>query len=432
MKVVVAGGGVAGCVSAMGLKKLGYEVILIHRPRSFEAYEGFSKRTVEALQRSGCNHALKTIGPLSLRSSVWNGISRDANSEYLTFRPDFDSALLHDAMDIGVVLKEGSVIGSIIGDEKGISVVYKTLQGEFTISGDAAIDARGRFTPFPTAYECGPKSYSLLHKIAIPYDIPSCTTLHSVNDGWVWQASLGNGVGYLQMTCAFEIAQSIHHYNDLVVLLESQEKDMWLLHDATAEGSLIRRDSYGKRHKNIVKGKIFQVGDAASSVDPLSGNGVFQSLSMATILPYVIHTVLVRNESDTGIASVFYKERVNDLFNRYSRTGRDFYRSEEKFNGDFWTQRRSWPLDDAAELTISIEEKAILNVPFIEPQRVVVTPNHPMGISFFEGIDIVPIVTELLSVPIEKRKNLLMNTLQGMSVPTLQKFLHWMYENRMM
>ncbi len=64
MKVVVAGGGVAGCVSAMGLKKLGYEVILIHRPRSFEAYEGFSQRTVEALQRSGCNHALKTIGPL--------------------------------------------------------------------------------------------------------------------------------------------------------------------------------------------------------------------------------------------------------------------------------------------------------------------------------------------------------------------------------
>lgn len=430
--MIVAGGGVAGCVSAMGMRKLGYEVILIHRARPFEAYEGFSQRTIDALQRSGCHHALRRIGPLSLRSSVWNGVSRDANSEYLTFRPDFDRALLQDTREAGVDVHEGSVVGALLEDEGGVKVMFKTDKGETTVCADAGIDARGRFTPYPNEYDTGPQSFSLLHKLMIPIDIPARTTLHSVDEGWVWQASLGNGIGYVQMTCAQDTAKGIHTYEDLVSLLKSHNNDFWVFSAAKADGSLIRRDSYGKRHKNIVKGRIFQVGDAASSVDPLSGNGVFQSLSMATILPYVIHTVLVRNESDTGIASVFYKERVNDLFNRYSRTGRDFYRSEEKFNGDFWTQRRSWPLDDAAELTISIEEKAILNVPFIEQQRVVVTPNHPMGISFFEGINIVPIVTKLLSVPIEKRKNLLMNTFQGMNVPTLQKFLHWMYENRMM
>ncbi len=100
---------------------------------------------------------------------------------------------------------------------------------------------------------------------------------------------------------------------------------------------------------------------------------------MATILPYVIHTALVRNESDTGIAAMFYKERVKDLFNRYSRTGRDFYRSEEKFNGDFWTQRRSWPLDENMDLIVSIEEKAILMYRLLMQQRVVITPKSSDG-----------------------------------------------------
>jgi len=431
MKVMIAGGGVAGCVSAMGMRKLGYEVVLIHRPRSFEAYEGFSQRTIEALQRARCNHALKMIGPRSPRSSVWNGISRDANSEYLTFRPDFDRALLQDTMEAGVDVREGSVVGLLIEDADGVKTMVKTDKGEERYVTDAAIDARGRFTPYSNDYYTGPQSFSLLHKLIIPLDIPARTTLHSVEDGWVWQASLGNGIGYVQMTCPYDTAQCIHNYEELVSLLKAQNSDLWVFKSAQREGTIIRRDSYGKLHKNIVKGRVFQVGDAASSVDPLSGNGVFQSLSMATILPYVIHTALVRNESDTGIAAMFYKERVKDLFNRYSRTGRDFYRSEEKFNGDFWTQRRSWPLEDTAELNISIEKKAILKVPFIEQQRVVVTPNHPMGISFFEGIDIVPIVTELLSVPIEKRQNLLMSTFQRMNVSTFQKLLHWMYENRM-
>ena len=54
------------------------------------------------------------------------------------------------------------------------------------------------------------------------------------------------------------------------------------------------------------------VGDAASSIDPLSGNGAFQAMSMSSIAPYVINTIL-NNKENTNIAIEFYKHRVNYL-----------------------------------------------------------------------------------------------------------------------
>lgn len=430
MKIVVAGGGIAGCVSAIGLKRLGYEVVLIHRERTFDAYEGFSIRTVEALQRSGCVHALKQIGPLSLRASFWNGISRSANSEYLTFRPDFDRALIRDTVDTGVEVQQGRVIGSIINVSGGVELIYKSETGEHTCHADAAVDARGRFTPYLSEYHTGPKSYSLLHKLCIPHSVAPQTTLHAVSDGWIWQASLGNGTGYVQMTCADETAKTVRTYDDLLQLLHCQKTDLWVLEDASASETLIRRDAYGKLHKKIINGRVFQVGDAASSVDPLSGNGVFQSLSLATILPYVIHTVLSRNETDEGIAAAFYKERVRDLFARYSKTGRDFYRSEERFHGTFWDERRLWPLEDNNRKSVHIEEKAVLMIHFIEKRLVVVTPNHPMGVSYFEGIDILPIVDRLLQVPMEDRSPMLNTLLQKIDPSTSKKLSLWLNENK--
>lgn len=430
MKIVVAGGGIAGCVSAIGLRRLGYEVILIHRERTFNAYEGFSVRTVEALQRSGCVRALKQIGPLSLRSSFWNSISRSANSEYLTFRPDFDRALIQDAADAGVEIHSGSVIGPIANAAGGVELTYKSETGEYICRADAGIDARGRFTPYHGEYHTGPKSYSLLHKLSIPRIVAAHTTLHSVPEGWIWQASLGDGTGYIQMTCADETAKTIRTYDDLLQLLHRQKSDLWVLKDASAAEALIRRDAYGKLHTKIVYGRVFQVGDAASSVDPLSGNGVFQSLSMATILPYVIHTMLSRNESDEGVAAAFYKERVRDLFTRYSKTGRDFYRGEEQFAGAFWDERRSWPREEKDGEEVRIEEKAVLMIHFIEKRHVVVTPNHPMGVSYFEGVDILPIVEQLLQTPMEKRHHRLAALLPQTDPATSKKLSLWLDENK--
>lgn len=431
MNVVIAGGGIAGCVTALGLRRLGYEVLLVHKPRPFEAYEGFSERTVDALRRVGCRHALAAVGPLSRRSSVWNGVAREVNAEYLTFRPRFDEALLRDACEHGVEVMAGSLVGAF--EEEGGTLVgkVKTAAGERTVRGDAAVDARGRFTPYAKAYANGPQSYALLQKLDIPGDAAPRTTLHAVGDGWVWQAAIGGGTGYLQMACSRETAQKVRRFDDLLPLFREHYGDLWVLESARPKGELIRRDAYGKLHDAIVKGRLFHVGDAASSVDPLSGNGVFQALSMATVLPCVIHTVLTRNESDSGTAATFYRERVRDLFRRFGRTGRDFYRAETRFDGPFWDERRQWPEEEVGDGGIRIEERATIIYPFVEKQKVVVTPENPNGVAFVERVALVPVVERLARCAEAERVPAFRALSKGMDAATSARLLRWLHEHGM-
>ncbi|RXJ83506.1 hypothetical protein [Arcobacter sp. CECT 8985] len=67
---------------------------------------------------------------------------------------------------------------------------------------------------------------------------------------------------------------------------------MWTLKNYEIIDKLVKRDSYSKIHKTIITDKYILVGDSASSIDPLSGNGVFQALSMSSIAPCVVNTIL--------------------------------------------------------------------------------------------------------------------------------------------
>lgn len=432
MKVVIAGAGVAGCVTAIGLRRLGYDVVMINKPRTFEAYEGLSERTVGAIRRLGCPQALEAVGPLSPRSSLWNGVGREVNAEYLTFRPRFDAALLRDALAQGVEVIEGSLVGAFAETQAGCTGRVKTAEGECTVHGDAAVDARGRFTPYSKAYTKGPQSYALLQKFHIPERTVSHTTLHATAKGWIWQAAISGGTGYLQMACSQETAQQVRTFAELLPLLGEEGGDLWVLHNARPDGELIRRDAYAKLHDDIVKERIFQVGDAASSVDPLSGNGVFQALSMATVLPSVIHTMLTRNETDGGTAATFYRARVRDLFRRFCKTGRDFYRAETRYGDLFWEQRQKWSVSSEVPDAIRIEERATVIYPFVERQRVVVTPENPNGVAFLEGVALVPVVECLTQCAPDERAAALRKMMQGIDTATSARLLRWLHDHGML
>ena len=59
------------------------------------------------------------------------------------------------------------------------------------------------------------------------------------------------------------------------------------------------------------------IGDSASSIDPLSGNGAFQAMSMSSIAPYVINTILNKSEVEQKVAIDFYKSRVQFIFDKF-------------------------------------------------------------------------------------------------------------------
>lgn len=403
-KIVVIGAGIAGSSTAIGLKKLGFEVIVIYKNRTFTAFEGFSEKTKEGLISQGCLNASKLLVEKSLRNSNWANKENRVNYEYVVNRSILDEALLNDLKDNDIKIIEAKVIGSVDTNGEKPKIVYKIAEEKFELVADFMVDARGRFTPFKDEYFCGPKSFSLLQELELKDIKENKTSIDSVNDGWIWQAYVGNNRGYLQFSCDEEFAKKVNNFEDILNILNTQNIKLWSLQNYKPIGKIVKRDSYCKIHKQILNDKMMLVGDSASSIDPLSGNGAFQAMSMSSITPYVINTILNKSETEQKVAIDFYKSRVEFIFDKFTKVGKEFYLLEERFNSSFWQKRQSWPKEkeEYMEELPKIENKSVVKDGFIYPKEVVITRDNPLGVAYFFDVEIVQLAKYCLENSIEK------------------------------
>ena len=143
-----------------------------------------------------------------------------------------------------------------------------------------------------------------------------------------------------------------------------------------------------------------RVGDAAMAVDPLSGNGIFQSLSSALQAPVVINTLLGKPER-AALAQRFHQQRVEQMFLRFARIGRDFYADEQRWaEQPFWQARRQWPDAQVAHAeadfsALRIERMPVLRDGFVDEAEVVITADQPLGIWHVQGVEVAPLVRRL-------------------------------------
>ncbi|NQD59685.1 FAD-dependent oxidoreductase, partial [Pseudomonas sp. CM25] len=170
-----------------------------------------------------------------------------------------------------------------------------------------------------------------------------------------------------------------------------------------------------------------RVGDAAMAVDPLSGNGIFQSLSSALQAPVVINTLL-RKPERAALAQQFHQQRVEQLFLRFARIGRDFYTQEQGWAGQaFWGQRQGWP--DAQPLhlaadwqAVRVERRPVLRDGLVDAAEVVVTADQPLGVWHLQGVELAPVVREIRSGrPVEA-------VLSGLAVEQQVMVRRWVLE----
>jgi hypothetical protein len=147
------------------------------------------------------------------------------------------------------------------------------------------------------------------------------------------------------------------------------------------------------------------------AVDPLSGNGIFQSLSSALIAPAVINTLL-QHPAERALAAQFYRERVHHTFFRFARMGRDFYRMESRWQAsEFWRQRQAWPDDEpshsaAAPAFVGVENRPVVAGGRIRLQPVAVTSDQPLGIWHVGGIELAPLLQDLPASTAQRRSTL--------------------------
>jgi flavin-dependent dehydrogenase len=378
---VVLGAGPAGAAVALGLRRLGHAVTMVGVPRAFDAIEGVSDRVVAGLRGVGIEAALAAVAEPSPRRATWAGATTALNSERLVDRAAFDRLLWQELQDHGIECIAARVMRWAPGehDESGhtLQIQHPDETQAMTLRARFVVEARGRLAPHPPqGVTRGPETVALLWRgqgapggVALQLTVdPSTITLPP-------RAQLG----------AF-IRERLSTVDAALPFLDTAATEVHAL--ARTSGAVLAPEVCGDRW--------LRVGDAAMAADPLSGNGIFQSLSSALQAPMVVHTLL-NHPADAPHARRFHTERVQGLFQRFARIGRDFYAQEARWaEQPFWAARRAWP--DAlpahgadADSAPRIEQRPVVDRDRIRLAEVLVTAGQPLGIWHVDGVEVAPL-----------------------------------------
>ena len=143
------------------------------------------------------------------------------------------------------------------------------------------------------------------------------------------------------------------------------------LRDAEPVGEPYARTSTAVLNEVVAGDDWIRVGDAAMAVDPLSGNGIFQALSSALQAPAVVAT-LRHDPHRAALARQFHSRRIEHLFHRFARIGRDFYAQELRWpQAPFWSALRGWPDAQPLHATVTPETVRVARGPVVCEGRIV-------------------------------------------------------------
>lgn len=409
--ILILGAGPAGAAVALGLRRLGYAVTLVSDWRRFPALEGVSLRVLEALRGAGLESALAQALHPSQRQVAWNGEEHAQNVEYLLDRPAFDRGLRVALSEAGVTLIEGRV-QAVRSTALGHRV---QVEGAGELATSFLVEARGRQAPaldkalrqgLATGLR-GPETISLLNRWQGPSGT-AASAVHSLEDGWAWMARRADGQCYWQLTLDVASAR-LPGKSQLLAYCCQRRQVSAMAREFFSAGQEQHLQLHARSSTAILSPQVcgdnwLRVGDAAMAVDPLSGNGIFQSLSSALQAPAVINTLLQRPER-RALARRFHQQRVEQLFLRFARIGRDFYADEQRWpEQPFWQARRHWPdlqpAHAAPDFTaLRIEHAAVLRDGLVDEAEVVITPDQPLGIWHVQGVELAPLLQRLQHQP---------------------------------
>ena len=379
--ILVAGGGPAGCIAALGLARAGFEVALVTAPRRPAVVEGLSGRVVRFLEQQGYQRTLASLGPSVRRETSWNGRTTGANVEWVVERAAFDRALLEEVSAAGIRVAIGPVRGLRCVDAK-----WQAQAGGQAVRAGFLVEARGRRAPGRRRH--GPPAIALAQSWSGLAPRPG-SAVAPFEGGFAWFASGGDGRGSLQLVVA-----PGRDAPSAALVASVPPARAWLADASPCSPVSVRHAGTSRAVAPLEPARI-RIGDAALALDPLSGHGVFEAVASATAAVPVV-TTLLRRPGHAALAEAFYEERVEQAFLRFARTARDFYRLEERWqDAPFWQARRGWPDDLPAYLPPGATEicvKPVIEDGFVVAREVVVTADQPRGVFMADGVPLVPLL----------------------------------------
>jgi flavin-dependent dehydrogenase len=381
-EVLVLGSGPAGAAVARRLASSGVHVAFVGSGQR-AGWEGVSDRSRALLAEEGIEPG-ELAGPF-LRRGTWAD-RRVEGQEWLVERVRLAVALRERAISAGAVARAAVVTGVMReGGEWRI-----VTRGGDTLSAPVLVEARGRRGPARR----GPLLMSLSHEYRRQPRGEDGTHIEAADFGWCWWAERGERL-WVQVVArprqdppAGWTAMAARQIPALARALNG----------AVPEGepsACAAHARLGMDRRNLIAergSRPWRVGDAAVALDPLSGQGIYQSLESARLVAAAVNSVLAGG--DAALAQRFISERHEEAFDRGVRIAAEFY-GVNRSRGGFWAEtadaydaasrstRRT-----AAEPRVErrIERRPVLADGRIVERDLIVSDAHPRGVWHVAGV----------------------------------------------
>lgn len=398
--ILVLGAGPAATATAIMLRQLGHDVSLVGKHKRDAFLEGASARVVEGFDRLGCHNAMRVLTDRRSRVSAWQASPVLANSEHVVDRKALDSALWLDAQCAGVTVLKARV-RQVINTAQGWRVIATDAGGSnHSLTCQFLVEARGRSAPKQSADVMGmQRAVSLVQHFHCQARTPGFTYTEPFEEGWVWATCDPSGHCSVQIVIDPE-----HHKAQMHEPLEIMHQRLSLklrylpqrLGALEPVGPVLSRGIQPTLRGDIIGLTHLRVGDAAYSVDPLSGHGMYEALSGAFAAAPTINTILRRPQSAVA-AMRFYEERATRLFTSRAQAAGHFYASTQQWGGaPFWASRSAATVHAGKPTgsTPRFDIRPVVEDGFIVERWVLITAGHPEGVRFIGGEEVSSLLRE--------------------------------------
>jgi flavin-dependent dehydrogenase len=168
------------------------------------------------------------------------------------------------------------------------------------------------------------------------------TLVEAFEDGWWYTAPLPDGRRVVACMTDTDIARGMRLHRGAAwraLLRRSAPRVMEALAGAVAEGEPLVRAARSRRLTAAAGEDWLAVGDAASTFDPLSSQGITKALRGGIFAAYAAGDLLARGD-DTGL--VRYRAFIRREFDGYLASRARYYADEQRWPAhEFWRRRHA-------------------------------------------------------------------------------------------
>ncbi len=163
--------------------------------------------------------------------------------------------------------------------------------------------------------------------------------VEAFRDGWWYSAAIPGGRRVVMLMTDADIARKLH-VSQPSAWMECLAETRHIQPLTTAARPLAAPAFWPAASRNFGSSYpfgILAVGDAISSFDPLSSQGIIRAIRSSLFASYAIADYFLRND-ETGV--IRYYELMDREFDAYLKTWREYYRQEQRWSdAPFWQRR---------------------------------------------------------------------------------------------